>query len=145
MAVIQHKNCSDPDSEPTYVMRLRALFKQLDHNEDLNPLVSSFEQAGIKTVPDFLYALPPRELHERLAPGTLSFANFLSLQRQATQLNASTALNGSEIFEEQANKRTRMSGGTLGVDRLDSLLGGFGTFHLVDIAGGHGSGKTARL
>lgn len=127
-------------------MRLRALFRQLDPNaiSDVNALISSFEQAGIKTVPDFLYSLPPAVLYDRLPPGTIPYANFLSLQRQTAQLTAATPLTGNELLEEQKIKRAGMAGGSLGVEQLDSLLGGLGLLHVVEVVGGHSSGKTAR-
>lgn len=117
-------------------MNLRILLPSLSDN-----VHHALEDASFTTAHDILFT-PISQIYSRLNPGALSLSELTDLKAQVIQLVSAPATRGNELFTREEERKYARELCPCGVDELDTLLGGFGTHGVIEIAGGRRSGKS---
>jgi len=99
--------------------------------------------AGITTAQD-LVLTQTQQLHSRLPSGLVSIRELADLKAQIAERVAAPAVRGDELFEHETEAEQAREPCYSGVKELDDLLGGFGKYGTIEIAGGNKSSKTVR-
>lgn len=98
----------------------------------------ALEAAGITTAED-LILIPDAQLSQQFPDSAIPITE---LKAQVAALVSATAARGDELFNREETRESTREACLCGVDELDGLLGGFGQYGVIEIAGGKRSGKT---
>lgn len=122
------------ETPPKTLMSLRTLFPSL-----VEEVYEALEAVGITTAQDVLFDQDPR-IYQQL-PSTI-LMQITELKAQVAERISAPATRADELFNREEKKENSREACSCGVDELDGLLGGFGKYGVIEIAGDKGSGKT---
>ncbi|KAF8518215.1 hypothetical protein JB92DRAFT_2121701 [Gautieria morchelliformis] len=115
-------------------MNLRTLLPSLA--DDIH---RALEAAGITTAQEFLFNQDFQLYHQ--FPESVA-TQIRELKAQVAERVSAPATRGDELFHREEEKERAREACLCGVDELDGLLGGFGKYGVIEIAGDKRSGKT---
>ena len=115
-------------------MNLRTLLPSLAED-----VYHALEEAGITTANDLILA-SRSQVYQQLPISVVS--QIIELQEQVAGQVSAPATRGDELFKREETWEGTRESCLCGVDELDGLLGGFGKYGVIEIAGDKRSGKT---
>ena len=115
-------------------MNLRTLLPSLAED-----VYEALEAAGITTAQDVILN-EDSQLYQQLPNSVVT--QIIELKAQVAERVSVPATRGDELFNSEEKREGVREVCLSGVDELDGLLGGFGKYGVIEIAGDKSSGKT---
>ncbi|KIJ51550.1 hypothetical protein M422DRAFT_203822 [Sphaerobolus stellatus SS14] len=119
-------------------MNLTTLLEGSSISRELQEALAS---CGINTAQDLIFA-QTQHILSRLPAGVATPQDITNAKNLVSELSAAPGIRGDELFRRDAEGERTREACLSGVKELDSLLGGFGKYETIEIAGGNKSSKT---